>query len=510
MNLASWVERNAEMFPDRPALSLGDRPILNHKEWAASMRAVAGYLLHDVRCKPGNRVGIVMSNSPAYLQAQFAIWHAGLVAVPINSRLHPDEVQYIFDDAGVVCAFVDADHADPLVPLVGKCAALHRVIVIGDVDWRAAISFDGVAMRDREPNDEAWLFYTSGTTGRPKGATLTHRNLMMQSLAHLADIDFLQATDTVLHAAPLSHGSGMCGLPHVARGANNVMTESGQFSPDEIARILASWKGVSFFAAPTMIGRLLADSGFVASDKTNLKTIVYGGAPMYTADLLKALEVFGPRLAQIYGQGEAPMTITSLSKNAHADTLNPRYMERLASTGTRRTSVDVRIVDADDRFVPEGEVGEVVVRGDVVMSGYLNNAEATAVTLRNGWLHTGDVGSFDSDGFLTLRDRVKDVIISGGQNIYPREVEEVLLRHQAVSEVSVVGEPDPEWGESVVAVVVPDPEATNLSEADLDAHCLGSIARYKRPKRYVFVSELPKNNYGKIPKTELRRLLSRH
>ena len=144
------------------------------------------------------------------------------------------------------------------------------------------------------------------------------------------------------------------------------------------------------------------------------------------------------------------------------------------------------------------------------MSGYLNNAEATAVTLRNGWLHTGDVGSFDSDGFLTLRDRVKDVIISGGQNIYPREVEEVLLRHQAVSEVSVVGEPDPEWGESVVAVVVPDPEATNLSEADLDAHCLGSIARYKRPKRYVFVSELPKNNYGKIPKTELRRLLSRH
>jgi acyl-CoA synthetase (AMP-forming)/AMP-acid ligase II len=225
---------------------------------------------------------------------------------------------------------------------------------------------------------------------------------------------------------------------------------------------------------------------------------------MYLADLEVALDVFGPRLAQIYGQGETPMTITALSKADHADRDHPSWRDRLQSVGVARTAVEVRVVDDDDHELPVAEIGEVVVRGDVVMAGYWKQPDATTEALRGGWLHTGDVGSFDADGYLTLRDRSKDLIISGGMNIYPREVEETLLRHPGVRDVSVVGRPDPEWGESVVAFVVPaDPAAPPPSD-ELDRTCLERIARYKRPKEYRFLDALPTNNYGKVVKRELR------
>jgi long-chain acyl-CoA synthetase len=325
-------------------------------------------------------------------------------------------------------------------------------------------------------------------------------------LSYFADIDPIRPGDSILHAAPLSHGSGLYGLPHVAKAATAIIPESGHFDPAEIADLIQTWPGVSFFAAPTMVARLIGSAAFAASDHRNLKTIIYGGAPMYVEDLKRALDLLGPRLAQIYGQGESPMTITALPKSIHAEKHHPRWEERLASVGFARTDVEVRVADADDRDVPMGESGEILVRGDVVMAGYLDDPEATAATLRHGWLHTGDIGSFDADGFLTLRDRAKDVIISGGSNIYPREIEEVLLRHPAVREASVVGMPDSEWGESVAAFVVTE-AGRSASEAELDALCLASIARFKRPRRYVFVAELPKNNYGKVLKTELRKAL---
>jgi long-chain acyl-CoA synthetase len=241
---------------------------------------------------------------------------------------------------------------------------------------------------------------------------------------------------------------------------------------------------------------------------SNLKTIIYGGAPMYLADLQEALGVFGPRLAQIYGQGEAPMTITALSKAEHGNPDRPGWQDRVQSVGLPRTDVEVRVVDGDDHALPVGEIGEVVVRGDVVMTGYWNQPDATADALRGGWLHTGDVGSFDDDGYLTLRDRSKDLIISGGMNIYPREVEETLLRHDGVQAVSVVGRPDVEWGEAVVAFVVPTDGGTPLSTDELDRLCLDHIARYKRPKEYRLVDSLPTNNYGKVVKRELRATLA--
>jgi long-chain acyl-CoA synthetase len=297
----------------------------------------------------------------------------------------------------------------------------------------------------------------------------------------------------------MSHGSGLYMMAHVMRRAINVVPESGGFEPREIFELLRAWPSSSMFAAPTMVKRLVECPAECPSE--NIRTIVYGGAPMYVEDAVKALDRFGPRLAQIYGQGESPMTITVLTRAEIADRDHPRWRERLASVGRPFRCIEAMVADAADRPLPAGEAGEIVCRGDTVMAGYWQNPDASAATLRGGFLHTGDVGAFDTEGYLTLKDRSKDLIISGGSNVYPREVEEVLLRHASVREVSVIGRPDQEWGEVVVAYVVGDAPA-----GDLDALCLSSIARFKRPKDYVFVDSLPKNNYGKVLKTELRVL----
>jgi long-chain acyl-CoA synthetase len=507
MNIASWLDRNGRSFADRPAISLGRSVHLTYAGWAARAAGIAGGLIGRGGCRPGDRVAIAMTNRPEYLEALFAIWHAGLVAVPINAKLHREEFRYVLEHSGSRIVIASPDLAETVAPLVDQVPTLERAVVLGDPEWRALQRSDGTALVTRRPEDPAWLFYTSGTTGRPKGATLTHRNLLMASLSYLADIDPIAPTDAKLHPAPLSHGSGLYGLPHIAKAANNVIPESHHFEPAEIAELLLAWHGVSFFAAPTMVSRLIADRTFAGADHGNLKTIIYGGAPMYVADALKALDLLGPRLAQIYGQGEAPMTITALAKSEHAARDRPRWLERLGSVGLPRTDVEVRVVDADDRDLPVGEAGEILARGDVVMAGYWRDPAATDATLRGGWLHTGDVGALDAEGYLTLKDRSKDLIISGGSNIYPREVEEVLLRHPAVAEVSVVGRSHPDWGEEVVAFVVARPGAT-LAEGDLDQLCLSAIARFKRPRAYLIVDALPKNNYGKVLKTELRNRLS--
>ena len=246
-----------------------------------------------------------------------------------------------------------------------------------------------------------------------------------------------------------------------------------------------------------MIVRLLASPA--ARTPRGLKTVTYGGAPMYVADCERAIELFGARLFQLFGQGEAPMTITGLPQEFH------RLRKNLETCGYARTGVEVRIFDGQDRELPAGEAGEIVTRSDCVMKGYWQNPEATAKAMRGGWLHTGDVGSLDAEGFLTIKDRSKDLIISGGANIYPREIEEVLLRHPAVAECSVVGREHPEWGEEVVAFVV---RRGDCSPAELENLLLDNIARFKRPREYRFVEALPKNNYGKVLKTELRKLLT--
>jgi long-chain acyl-CoA synthetase len=482
VNLAQLLLRSARRLPEQPALAVGKRAVMTYRELASRAARLSAGLTRRFGLKAGDRVALAMKNCPEYYEVLFACWHAGLTAVPMNAKLHAKEFAYILENSGAKLCFVSPD---------------LQAAVPGGISPRDAFSEEVLAPVEVAPEDPAWLFYTSGTTGVPKGAMLTHRNLLFQAQAYFADIDKLGPQDAILHAAPLSHGSGLYGLPHFAAGAVNVIPESGHFDPEEIFALLDRWPNASFFAAPTMIVRLLASPAARAPAK--LKTITYGGAPMYVADALRAIELFGPRLYQLYGQGESPMTITGLPQSAHA------ARERLESCGFARTGVEVKVFDGQDRELPPGEVGEIVTRSDCVMAGYWENPGATARTLRGGWLHTGDLGSLDADGFLTIKDRSKDMIISGGANIYPREVEEVLLKHPMVAECSVVGRPHPEWGEAVVAFVV---RRGDVSAEDLEKLCLDSIARFKRPREYRFVEALPKNNYGKVLKTELRGLLA--
>ena len=500
VNIAQLLVRAACIHPQHPALARGERQIASYAELATRVGRLAAGLA--ARLKPNDRVGLVMKNCPQYVELMFACWHAGLAAVPINAKLHPKELEFILADSGSRLCFATADLYPALAPLA--VTGMEQVVDVDGPDYARLCAAAPVAVASRAADDAAWLFYTSGTTGRPKGVTLTHRNVMAAILNYLSDVDSIAPGDAIIHAAPMSHGSGFYMLPHVARGGLNVVTESGGFDPAEILSLLQVHSGVTLFAAPTMVKRLVDHP--TDADTSGLKTIVYGGGPMYVADCKAALRRFGFKLVQIYGQGESPMTITCMDKALHADVAHPRYEQRLASVGHAFTGVEVRVADADDRPLPAGEIGEILVRGDTVMAGYWNNPRASAETLRNGWLHTGDVGSMDEDGFLTLKDRSKDVIISGGSNIYPREVEEVLLRHSAVSEVSVVGQADPEWGEIVIAFIVP--RGTAPDSAELDALCLDNIARFKRPKRYVVVDSLPKNNTGKVLKTRLRELLA--
>ena len=494
MNLALWLDRAGRGDPHRPALGIGARVLRTYGETASRVGRLAG-AFRGFGLNAGDRVAIIAKNSPDYVEVLYAIWHAGLAAVPANAKLHGAELGYILEQSGArVCFVSDGVH--------GEIAAhapesLERLVVIGTAAYEKLFAADPVDVVPRGGDDLAWLFYTSGTTGRPKGAMLTHRVLAAASHAYLSEVDPVAPGDPIVHAAPMSHGSGLYIMPHVMRRGVNVAPESGGFEPDEIFRLFGVWPRASMFAAPTMVKRLVESPAECPSQ--NIRTVVWGGSPMYLEDARKALDRFGPRLAQIYGLGECPMTITTLSREEVADRQHPRWMERLASAGRPYACVDVVVADGQDRPLPAGESGEIICRGDVVMAGYWRNPEASAAALKGGFLHTGDVGAFDADGYLTIKDRSKDMIISGGSNIYPREVEEVLLKHGKVREASVIGRPDREWGEVVVAYVVGDAPV-----AELDALCLSSIARFKRPKDYVFVEALPKNNYGKILKTELR------
>lgn len=511
MNVHALLSQTARRWPDGPAVCDGTRIVQSWSMLERAALALAGHL--QATLAPAARVAIVSENQPAYVQTLFGIWAAGMTAVPINYKLHPREVLAIIDDAGAAALFASAGLAEALRPLLPESCRLE--VMPATRDEAPGTPADPRTVIDVAPDHLAWLFFTSGTTGRSKGAMLSHRNLMAQAIAHLADIDPLDEHCSQLHGAPLSHGSGLYLLPSIARGARQVIPASGGFEPGEFLDLCDHHPGCSAFLAPTMVQRLCqaldADEG--RPPPAGLRTIVYGGGPMYVEDLRRAMARFGPVFAQIYGQGEAPMTITGLSRRAHVDADDAR----LGSVGFARSGVEVRVVAATDRDrpvdLPAGAVGEVIVRGDVVMKGYWRNPEATDAALRGGWLWTGDLGSLDARGCLTLRDRSKDVIISGGSNIYPREVEEVLLADDAVLEVSVIGQPDPEWGEVVIAVVVPrdaavvdDDGACVALAASLDRHCLARIARFKRPKHYRFVAALPKNSYGKVLKRELRSL----
>ncbi len=507
MNLAHLLQRQALQAPQRPALFEGAQLRATHGQWA-ERAARLGAALRARGLQPGERVLLFMRNHPRYLEFMFGCWWAGLVVVPVNNKLHPKEVQWIADNAQARWAFVTRD-------LLAESEALSGLDGTTEADSPEADALLAhpeplAQVAERAGDDTAWLFYTSGTTGRPKGVMITHRNLLTMGLGYFCDVDAVNPQDAIAYAAPMSHGAGIYAIPHLMAGARHVVPASGGFDATELFALGLQTGPLSLFAAPTIVKRLVDEAEAAGHSPArcaqSFKTIVYGGAPMYAADIERALRLMGPRFVQIYGQGESPMTGTVLTRAHLMDTAHPRHAERMASVGVAQTPVRIRVADGQGRDLPVGEVGEVLIGGDSVMAGYWRNAEATAAAIREGWLWTGDMGCLDADGFLTLKDRSKDLIISGGSNIYPREVEEVLLTAPGVAEASVVGAPDAEWGEVVVAFVVAQPGAA-VDASALDAHCIEHIARFKRPKRYVFLDALPKNNYGKVLKTALRTRL---
>ena len=500
VNIANHMMRAGRARAQLPAVAKGAIVIYSYEQLAERVARLAGGLANRFRLTPGERIALVMRNCPHYLEALYACWHAGLVAVPVNAKLHPNEFSYILDNCGARMCFATSNAIESVSAAANT--ELDRVIDVVSDEYAQLVASEPIDPVPRNPEDPAWLFYTSGTTGRPKGAVLSHRNLLAMCFCYFADVDPGAPWRCTLHAAPMSHGSGLYGLAHVIQASCHIMPEGDSFEPGEVYELIRQWSGLSFFAAPTMLKRLLDYPQ--DSDTSNLKTIIYGGGPMYLEDCLAGLDRFGPKLSQLYGQGESPMTITALNANVHAERDHPRWRERLASVGTPQSVVEVRVADSDDEPLSIGEVGEILVRGDSVMSGYWRSPEASAATLRSGWLHTGDIGVFDSDNFLTLKDRSKDLIISGGANIYPREIEEVLVRHPDVAEASVIGRRDRDWGEVVVAYVVLTTGA-KADQAILDTFCQQHIARFKRPKDYRFVDALPKNDYGKVLKTMLRK-----
>jgi len=502
MNPAEWLCRTAVRWPDAPALMIGTEVLADYATFATRAAQIGAALAADYGVLPGDRVAIFMKNRPEYLEALYGAWFVGAAVVPINAKLHPREAEWIIADAGAKVAFISADPGAEVDPAAGATL----VDVDADVFKRL---YDHTPMPSPAPiaaHRMVWLFYTSGTTGRPKGVMITSANVQAMCLGYFSDVDDVSEADAIFYAAPMSHGAGLYNFVHVLRGARHVVPPSGGFEADEILELAPRLGSVSMFAAPTMVRRLVDRAKALGSHGDGIKTIVYGGGPMYFSDIVEAVEVMGPRFVQIYGQGESPMTISALCRDLVADRSHPRWRERLASVGQAQGPVSVRVVDGEGQPLPAGETGEIIVNGTAVMAGYWRNDEASNAAMRDGWLWTGDLGTMDADGFVTLQDRSKDVIISGGTNIYPREVEEALLLHPAVCEAAVVGRPDPEWGESVVAFVALAPGAAADAE-ELDRHCLAQIARFKRPKDYRFVAALPKNNYGKILKTDLRVIL---
>ena len=498
MNLARLVLRSASVAPDQPAVVQG--PVVRTYAELADRVARLARVFHDAGLRPGDRVAIIQWNSPELIETLLAAFHGGFIAVPVNARSTVFEAAALLADADVRAIVYGAEYAEHAA---GDVAILRLATADGQLD-RALEGVPPLPPHPSRPDDVAWLFYTSGTTGRPKGAMLTHRNLHSMITSYLADIRLVHGHHRVLHAAPLTHGGGLYALPGIAQAATQILTTSRSYDPDEMLTIIER-EGITdiAFLTPTMVRWLTERQVERRADVSRLEHVVYGGAPMYLDDLHHALDTFGPIFSQIYGQAEAPVTISRLTREDHQRAL-AHAPDRLSSTGWPYLGVEVGVCGPDGVITDRGE-GEVVTRSDAVMAGYWANPDATAVSIQDGWLHTGDVGSLEADGTLVLKDRTKDVIISGGANIYPREVEELLLLHEQVRQVVVVGAPDETWGERVVAVLVAQPGVDReVLAKDLDALCRERLSDYKRPRQFDWRDELPTSSYGKVLKREIR------
>jgi long-chain acyl-CoA synthetase len=434
----------------------------------------------------GDRVGILMSNRHEHIELDLATAFGGFVKVPLNYRLHPKEHEYMIEQSGLQLLVGERELIDRIDTNVNR-------VYIGEGYEQWLLAHPDTDPKIEVNEDDLFaIMYTSGTTGKPKGVMLSHRNMLSSALS-LSMICEVTAEDVVGHVAPLTHGSNF--LSHVSwlHGLTQIVFD--KFQPEDFLDDVEKEQVSVIFMVPTMVNLMIQHPSFQAEKLRSIKSINMAGSPIAASKLQLAIEKLGPKFIETYGQVEAPMTISMMPRH--------ELRNRLESCGKIGTFVEVKIVDDEGNELEFGNVGEVICKGSLVMKGYWNNPEATESTLKDGWLFTGDLGWLDKKGYLHLVDRKKDVIISGGVNIYPREVEEVLNQHPGVKETCVIGLPDDKWGEAVTAYIVPN-EGQEVKEEDLISLCKSNLASFKKPQSIHIVDALPKSSYGKILKRELR------
>jgi acyl-CoA synthetase (AMP-forming)/AMP-acid ligase II len=453
---------------------------------------------------PGERVCVLDKGHDEFIAAVFGIAKAGGVYTPVNWRLAPPELAYVIDDARAPVVFVGEAFAAALASVADALPSVRTIVRWGEgpAAWPTFEAFcagasDDDPRRDGQGDDTAWQLYTSGTTGHPKGTEITHANLTEVVGVGVIGFGQVQAGDVALVCMPLYHigGSGYA-LAMFYGGAELVVTQEA--NPGEILGLISGHGVTHAFFVPALINALLQQPGAAKADYSRLKAILYGASPIPEELLRRAIETFGCDFVQAYGLTETTGAVVLLHPADHVP-----GSPRLRACGLPIFGCELRIVDPKGRACGLREVGEILIRGSSVMKGYWNRPDATADAIRDGWFHSGDAGYLDEDGYLYIHDRVKDMIVSGGENVYPAEVESVLFAHPGVVDVAVIGVPDERWGEAVKAVVVRAPESS-LSEQELVEACRGQIAGYKIPRSVDFVDALPRNPTGKILKRELR------
>lgn len=504
------ARRNALRFPDKPALIMGERSI-TWQELDRRVDRIASALLAR-GLKRGDMVAVLLANCPEFVELYFGIARAGMVATPVNYRLTANELTQILSHAQPSLFVVGAAFVERARELEATLPGLKKRWLIGSGTLSGAEDYEQVlaqaagaaVVSSAAENDTFAIFFTSGTTGLPKGAMVSHLNLEANGYNQFVADGSLRE-DVNLVGTPLYHmGAVFMAVTYMMLGCTQVILE--YFDPAAWLAALQKRKASVALLVPTMINAVLNHPQLADYDLSSLRLIFYGGGPMPPAVLRRALERMRCGFTQGYGLTET-LEATFLVTADHVLDGTPQQEKRLASAGREAVGAEVRIVDADGKDLGPNEVGEILVRSRSVISGYWNMPEETAATIRNGWFHTGDLGYLDEERYLFLVDRLKDMVVSGGVNIYTKEVEAALYNHPAVLEAAVIGLPDEEWGEAVVATVVLRP-GMQASAEQLIEHCRDSLASYKKPRRVFFLAELPKNPSGKILKRELRKSLA--
>ena len=503
MNLAHFPEQQARRLPDRPAFAWGSR-VWSWSEFDARVKAMAAALAAEAGIGKGDRVLVQSQNCNQLFESFFACLRLGAIWVPANYRGAPEDLRWMAELSGakaLLCNAAFPEHAGIEVPGMTARLAIGPAGFGPDIEelmTRHADTVPPLAPVDRD--DPAWFFFTSGTTGRPKASVLTHGQLGFVINNHLCDlVPGLTPDDASLVVAPLSHGAGMHAILMAARGAPTILPEAPRFDTAEVWSLVERWRVTNIFTVPTILKLMVEAPQVHEVDHSSLRYVIYAGAPMYRTDQVRALETLGPVLVQYFGLGEVTGAITVLPPADHSATDDTRA----GSCGYARTGMQVEIQGEDGAPLAAGETGEICVTGPAVFAGYWDNPEANAKSFRDGWFRTGDLGHMDANGYVYITGRASDMFISGGSNIYPREIEEKILQHDAVSEVAVFGMPDPKWGEIGVAVCALNPGAT-LDHAELEAFLRPRLASYKLPRQVHVWDALPKTGYGKLSKRVIR------